>query len=70
MPLSARTATVGLFIPRGVRANMVDQDNVWYRLGYALERVRERLPRADRLRALEERQRSIQVLMPLFHIAG
>ena len=49
---------------------MVDQDNVWYRLGYALERVRERLPRADRLRALEERQRSIQVLMPLFHIAG
>ena len=35
---------------------MVDQDNVWYSLGYALERARERLPSADRLRTLEERQ--------------
>lgn len=35
---------------------MLDQNNVWYYLGYALERARERLPRADRLRALEERQ--------------
>lgn len=40
---------------------MVDQDNVWYRLGYALERVRERLPRADRLRTLEERQANRRV---------
>jgi len=35
---------------------MVDQDNVWYRLGYTLEQARERLPRADRLRTLEKRQ--------------
>ena len=35
---------------------MIDQDNVWYRLGYALEQARERIPHADRLRTLEERQ--------------
>ena len=35
---------------------MIDQDNVWYRLGYALEQARERIPHADQLRTLEERQ--------------
>jgi len=35
---------------------MVDQDNVWYRLGYTLEHAREHLPRSDRLHTLEERQ--------------
>ena len=40
---------------------MVDQDNVWFRLGYTLERSRERVPRADRLRTLEERQTTRKV---------
>ena len=40
---------------------MVDQDNVWYRLGYTLERAREHLPGADRLRTLEERRTTRKV---------
>ena len=40
---------------------MVDQDNVWYRLGYALEQARERLPRSDRLRTLKERRANLNV---------
>ena len=40
---------------------MVDQDNIWYRLGYALEQARERLPRAVRSRSLEEQQADLNV---------
>jgi hypothetical protein len=36
---------------------MSDQDNIWYRLGYTLERARRRTSAAPRLRSLGERER-------------
>lgn len=55
LPRSKPAATVGAPDSPEERAIMADQDSIWFRLGYTLERARGAASAAPRLRSLEER---------------